>query len=316
MSAKSATLTASIKAMMSDLIDYAGLFPPAKLALPEAFANYARYRQESDRWMLGRFIIPAAQLPELAAIAGNRFQSGDPFVFSALSTSNNAFLSGLAKDLKTIRAFRKKHGDKVVVDVIEVRLPASGDLQAALSAATEQITAMGGLTAFYEVPAGLDWRRRAVATISVIAHLNRQGTAVGFKLRCGGVEAAAFPEPPEMAVALAACRDYRVPMKATAGLHHPIRRYDASVNTKMYGFLNVFGAGLLAHVHRLNEAQIEAILVDEDPAHFVFGTDGFAWRDLDLNTAMIGELRHKALLSYGSCSFDEPRADLRALGWL
>lgn len=50
---------------MTELIDYAGLFPPSALPLPEAISNYHAYIHDSDSWMLGPFVIPASRLSEL-----------------------------------------------------------------------------------------------------------------------------------------------------------------------------------------------------------------------------------------------------------
>ena len=46
-------MNASLRALLTGVVDYAGLFPPARLPLDEAIRNYARYRQGSDAWMLG-----------------------------------------------------------------------------------------------------------------------------------------------------------------------------------------------------------------------------------------------------------------------
>jgi hypothetical protein len=59
----------SLRALMAGAIDYAGLFPPAKLPMDQAIRNYARYRQEPESWMLGRFVCPAARFDEVAAQA-------------------------------------------------------------------------------------------------------------------------------------------------------------------------------------------------------------------------------------------------------
>src|SRR5262249_54512590 len=64
-----------------------------------------------------------------------------------------------------------------------------------------------------------------------------------FKLRCGGLEASTFPSVEQVSAAIAACRDASVPLKFTAGLHHPIRHFSGEVQTKMHGFINVFVAG-------------------------------------------------------------------------
>ncbi|HTU92442.1 MAG TPA: hypothetical protein VMF69_20340, partial [Gemmataceae bacterium] len=56
---------ASLRALLTELIDYAGLFPSTRLPLDQAIRDYARYRRENDAWMLGRFIIPASRLEDL-----------------------------------------------------------------------------------------------------------------------------------------------------------------------------------------------------------------------------------------------------------
>ena len=44
----------ALHALVSSIIDYAGLFPPARLPLDTAIGNYARYRTEPEAWMLAR----------------------------------------------------------------------------------------------------------------------------------------------------------------------------------------------------------------------------------------------------------------------
>jgi hypothetical protein len=57
--------SSALGALLANLIDYAGLFPPASLPLAAALANYRRYRSSDRAWMLGRFVLPAAQVPDL-----------------------------------------------------------------------------------------------------------------------------------------------------------------------------------------------------------------------------------------------------------
>ena len=54
----------SATALLSGLIDYAGLFPPASLAMAAAVANYDAYLRGEYSWILGRFIVPVARLEE------------------------------------------------------------------------------------------------------------------------------------------------------------------------------------------------------------------------------------------------------------
>ncbi len=106
-----------------------------------------------------------------------------------------------------------------------------------------------------------------------------------------------------------------MPLKFTAGLHHPVRRLDPGLGVTMHGFVNVFAAGVLAHARRLGEEQLRVILEDEDAGDFVFDEAGLCWRDHRAGTAEIVAARRR-VVSFGSCSFDEPHDDLRALGWL
>jgi hypothetical protein len=111
---------------------------------------------------------------------------------------------------------------------------------------------------------------------------------------------------------LVAAGKQQVAIKFTAGLHHPVRLFHESVQTKMHGFLNVLGAGVLALEHGWKESDIVRMLDDEDPSSFSFTDDAFAWRDAKIATAKIAA-RRGLVTSLGSCSFDEPREDLRGL---
>ena len=303
----------SLKMFLSQIIDYAGLYPPANLPLEEAFANFVLYQQAEEAWMLSRFIIPAKRLEELPRFYGS-------LAFSVLGRGGKdakEFLENLKLDIEDVRAFRDMHGADVLVDMFEVALPASvlEDSESAhdvVNSATEALN-MNGLTVFSEAPFGDGWHARAGRLMRVLRKFKDRH--VGFKLRTGGVIADAFPSTEQVAWAIASARDAGVPMKCTAGLHHPIRHYNESVQTKMHGFLNVFGAGVMAVVNNLSVEQIQSILEDEDPANFVFDESGFQWKGLRIATPGVLHARNQ-FVSFGSCSFDEPLEDLRALGLL
>jgi len=319
-----AALKPSLTALLEGLIDYAGIFPPAELDLDEAIRNYDRYRFAEESWMLSRFICPARRLEELESAGMELFSKNAPFVFSALGRGGetaDAFVAGLARDLDAIREFREAHGRRVVVDVLEARLPdalvdgAPEALRAFFGAVDEAVRSDGppSMTVFYEVPIG---RAGGDTVERVAAALAADHRPIGFKLRTGGLDAAAFPAPEQVARVIQACRRAGVPFKATAGLHHPFRRYRESVQTRMHGFVNVFGAAALAAAHDLSDEAVAAIVADEDPAHFVFEEDALRWQDLSAPVDKIREVRRTLGISYGSCSFDEPREDLKGLGLL
>lgn len=308
-------MSAGLRALLTGVIDYAGLFPPARLPLDQAIRNCARYRTEPDAWMLGRFICPAARLAELDSFAEELFQTGPPFAFSALGRGGETaaeFLKALDADLAAIACFRKRHAGRVVVDAFEVRLPREKLEAEAVAAA---LTSLGPptVTPHFETQVGADWRSTIASGVNFAA-LRRPW---GFKLRCGGTEPSAFPPPEQVAFTIYCCGDVGVPLKLTAGLHHPVRHFSTGESTRMHGFLNVFVAGVLAHARQVtSQEQVRRIIEDEDSGHFAFDEGGLRWQGLRATVREIASARQSGVTSFGSCSFDEPREDLRALGLL
>src|SRR5690349_12039223 len=80
---------ASIRALLTGAIDYAGLFPPSQLSMADAVVNYAKYRASEHSWMLGRFVVPVARLDELRETA-SQFAERDagPWPVSALAAED------------------------------------------------------------------------------------------------------------------------------------------------------------------------------------------------------------------------------------
>lgn len=328
-------MNASLRALLKGLIDYAGMFPPASLPLQEAIYNYARYQTEPHAWMLGRFICPASKLAELDEYCARLFSQNTRLPLSVLGTGGATaaeFLSAFDNDLHAVQTFLSTHGQRASADVLELRLPpvaSTATGEAEVAGLLQQVAArlkrqqLEGMRAFFEVPPGTDWRTQFQRVLAALVGLrtNKRGDTqvrpnTGFKLRCGGLEAAAFPAPAQVALCLVECRRQQVPFKATAGLHHPLRRYDQGVQAHMHGFINVFAGAALAAANGLGPLVTEEILADEDAGHFCWSDEGLQWRTLKVSTADIITLRESLLTSFGSCSFDEPRDDLRALGWL
>ena len=152
-----------------------------------------------------------------------------------------------------------------------------------------------------------------IADLALLDAIARHGLRA--KIRTGGVTVDAFPAIGDVAKFLRACKTAGVAFKATAGLHHPLRcvkaltyANDAPTGT-MHGFLNVFlAAAILDHA--------EEILGETDPGAFAFDDDGASWRGHRVTTDALRTMRREFATSFGSCSFDEPIDDLRALGWV
>lgn len=290
-------MKASLKAFMTGLIDYAGLFPPARLELGPAIENFANYLAGEHAWMLGRFIIPAARLKELIP--------RDDFRYSVIIAGQD--------DIDEVAAFKGR------VELLETRFPdgaSSPERWAAhlLSLKSALLKAgIEGVELFAET-AEYDDAVKGIASFNKAFPRDVNLKRVGFKLRCGGLDKQAFPSPEKVAAVIAACRDHDVALKCTAGMHHPVRRRSTEVDTMQHGFFNVFGAALLARI--LDQTEIEACLGDEDPGSFVFEEDRLSWKDKTLELSDVERFRRSLAVSFGSCSFDEPREDLQSLGLL
>jgi hypothetical protein len=322
---------AGLRALLGNSLDYAGLFPPASLPLDTAVRNYAKYRVGLDVWFLSHFVCPVNLLGELDGLVP-LFAKSAPLLVSALSLPSSTWrelIPKLEESLDLIFRFQQSHTPRVRVDSIEVALPAdltqaAGriEIRDLIPAAAETVE-LGGLTEitpFFEVTAP-DWGGQAGGVIEAISEHNRAWNGVrcrpaAFKLRAGGLKAEAFPTSGRVAFVIQTCLETGVAFKCTAGLHHPVRHYDQSVATTMHGFLNIFGAAALIHARALFRTDLPSILEDEDASHFRFDEHGFTWNGVRATVEQISEARRMSIVSFGSCSFDEPLEDLRALGLL
>ncbi len=292
-----------VVALMSNLIDYAGLFPPAKLDMPATVRNYADYLASPEAWMLGRLLVPAGRLDEFDSCAASLLPHDDeaePWRISCLTAP--AGERQLDEDLQRIASFNNHHAAPdeglAIIDVIELRADSAQKIDDALGMIPDE------LFAFFELPIEDDPR----GLIAALA-----GGDAGAKVRTGGVTADAAPAPALLARFIGACASANVPFKATAGLHHPIRHHDDSVGARMFGFLNVFVGACLAHEVQLNQDLLAALLIDESSSSFQFDAEGFTWREHQLSHTQITNARNHFAVSFGSCSFDDPRDGLRKL---
>jgi hypothetical protein len=315
-------VTRCSRELFDGFIDYAGLFPPAELPMDQAFRRYLEHRRSGQGWMLARFVCPTGRLHELALLLGEAPHGEPPLAVAALGRGGDTleqFNGGVDEDATAIREFSSQHGSVANVDVFEVGLPRAGGAAVAVEHTWHRLAEAGPvpITPFFEVSIRDDWRPRLPAAAAAVRDTNRaigRSRQVGLKIRCGGLEAAAVPEPPAVAAAIATCRAVGVPLKATQGLHHAFRHHDPALGTEVHGFLNLFIASIMAQVHDLPVTHLTDIVAETDPAAFSLSDDAIGWRDFKADARAIAAARRRLLTSFGSCSFAEPREDLRSLG--
>ncbi len=152
-----ADTAASLRALLTNLIDYAGLYPPASLDLAAAAEKYRCYLASPERWILNRIVLPSARVVE----PGWR-----------VTLLVDAGPGPLPPEVETL----------------ETKTPTK------LS-----------LPTYCEVPAGL------------------VPDGAYAKIRTGGLTPGAIPPAEPIAAFLEEAAARRLPFKATAGLHHPVR---------------------------------------------------------------------------------------------
>ncbi|MBL0920569.1 MAG: hypothetical protein IBJ10_00390 [Phycisphaerales bacterium] len=327
--------TQSIRTLLSGIVDYAGLFPPAKLDMAPTVRNYAAHRAGRHAWMLGRLVLPTARLGECAEAIERLCESPGPEEAWGGVWRITALVAGagerdkLRADLDAAHAFNDRYAPAddeaepvddgeaplpragmpaLLVDCIETKADNPNHIDSALHVIPE------GLQAFFEIPIDRDPRGLVTALAGE--------PGVGAKVRTGGVTPEAFPTVENLARFIGACAAASTPFKATAGLHHPLRAehrltYEPNPpRATMFGFLNVFLAAALAQAEHGPPGALAAMLDESSADALRFGDLGVAWKSVRLDNARLARARETLALSFGSCSFEEPVQDLRAMGLL
>ncbi len=284
----------SVKILLAAIVDYAGLFPPAKLSLKEAIANYAQYHQSSYSWLLGRFIIPVSRLAELETLVAD--VPLIPWSLSVIMSEN------WQEELEQIQNIDNQ--DQITIASVEFKPLPPEEIKQAIDLLPT------GIESFFEIP--LDENLEQYLAVL-------QGTKALTKIRTGGLTTEAFPNIDVLCQFIFASAQAQVPFKATAGLHHPLPGKYAvsyepnSLSTTMQGFLNLSILTALVYGQQINQSEALMVLQESSINNFQFQEDKIAWKDRYLNLAEIQKARQYFFRSFGSCSFQEPLDELREL---
>jgi hypothetical protein len=288
----------TVGTLISGLIDYAGLFPPASLTMREAVRNYGCYLEGTEQWALGRFILPWERMAE--------FHETREALAPQHAVTWRISLLGRPDEIPWALEENASAKTPATIDTLESKAVSAGEIASAAQRIPE------GLTAYFECP----WGNELPEFINACA-----ATGVRVKLRTGGLTPSMIPRAEEIAHALVLCEQTTTPFKATAGLHHPIRSLyrltyaaDAPTDT-MHGFVNVFLAAALLWSGG-SEADAAITLHRDSPESFEFGDEEVYWHPYTLTKNQLREAREHFAISFGSCSFEEPMDDLKRLAWL
>jgi hypothetical protein len=261
----------SLLPVFERLFDDAGLFPPASRPMAEALRAHERVRNGPHRRLVGPFLCPLTRLDEL-----------DACVAAGVPRPPELSVIGGRDGPPWRRAVSR-------LGVVQVEAPLGTAL-----------------------PEGAHWVRRFVElppdgpvedAVEQVAALG-----AGVKVRCGGQTPDAVPSPERLAEVLVACARRRLPLKATAGLHHPFRRRGAADGSgqAQHGFVNLLAAASVAQTGASCGDLAGILDTEQDDA----GDGGRAL------LFRVDRRCRRLVRAIGTCSIDEPVDDLTALGLL
>ncbi|HXH70480.1 MAG TPA: hypothetical protein VNI60_09140, partial [Pyrinomonadaceae bacterium] len=163
----------SVRALLSEMIDYAGLFPPSQLSMPEAVANYAAYKNGNYSWMLGRFVVPVNRLDEFSKSAKEFFSpEAKSWKLSVLAGED------IYETVRQIADFNAEHAPHAVCDALEVKAHTNFSINKVAEAVPPN------LATYFEIPL-----REDLADLFSTLAIRKQRA----KIRTGGITADAFP---------------------------------------------------------------------------------------------------------------------------
>lgn len=302
----------SLKIFARELVDYAGLFPPSELPLDTAIRNFARYTAGESAWMLGRFVLPVSKLTEFAEVAHMETIDGAssaPWRLSVLASAD------LPQTIHAALAFNHQPANaaqpRMLVDTIEMKAGSVDEVRAA-AAALHSLNVDESLITYIEVPAD--------ASVELLSLISRNRLRA--KLRTGGIPTSSddrtVPPVKDVLSFIRRCNEAHVAFKATAGLHHavcgqyPFTYREDSLQGTMHGFVNFFLAGAFLRAH-LSQETLAELLREVQPSAFLFDSEGAEWRGHRISNDELDLARRDFCISFGSCSFEEPVAELKTL---
>ncbi len=283
---------------LENIIDYAGIFPPASLPASKSLENYRSFREGPENWILGSLAWSCSTLAELSAL----LTPNDEIELALIgrpSTSWETWQDARLQDVEDVNLILDKCPG-VAAATYESRL----DDVSRVADALNSLRSLGKETDIYiELP----WDQ---PLDDALAELATQEWA-RVKFRTGGKTKDAYPSSIQLAGVLKQCIDLEIEFKLTAGLHEPLAHIDSANGAFAHGFLNVIMATSAAFEDDASVEELTAILESTDASKWGLQNglsfDGKQLSGDDLNNA------RSFFGSFGSCSISDPLEGLQRL---
>src|ERR1044072_639289 len=243
-------MNGGLRALLEGVIDYAGLFPPAKLELPAAVEEYLGIVGGADKWIVDRFACPVGRLRALAVELTEHPE--EPFIPVAVIGSSHLdhkhWKHGIEHDAAEMLKFQSLAENHAEVQAFEVRAPDHQHIEQY----ARDLKAFANIDLFLELP----WGPEMPDSLAQLAEMD----IACVKARTGGLEASAFPSAESLAGFIQQCVQLDLGFKLTAGLHHPLPTHDPTTGATMHGFLNVLAATTFALSEDLSRREVQDVL--------------------------------------------------------
>jgi len=271
----------------SALVDDAAIFPPGNAPLHDATAAYAARDADHGAGLVGTFVLRDTDLP----------------LVRGFSAPLSVVVTGGAGQIEGPAGLCRKLGLELAG--LEIALRDLDDLPGnarRVTAAVEAARVAGSLPeetpVYVELPADASEHGWLGAADAVA------GAELRLKFRTGGLDADAFPSVSALARWIDAALDRETAFKCTAGLHHAVRHQSEEDGLEHHGFLNILLATRSAF-DGAGTATVEGVLAE---------ADGTVLADQAREAGDDLARGRRWFASFGSCSVEEPLADLRELG--
>lgn len=301
-------MVGALRRLLDGAIDYAGIFPPARLEMAQAVDNFLTLTHGPDAWIVGRFVCSAGRLPELLTELNqhspDEVWKRDPVRVAVVGTAaadHKHWGHSLEHDAASMDKFARAAEGRAVIEALEIRVPDHVHLDEYVN----DLRSFDNIDVFVELP----WAPELRDSLALLA----EAEFAGAKARTGGLEKAAFPSVSDLAGFIQQCVHLDLRYKCTAGLHEPLPHEDAAIGARQHGFLNILAATTLALTEDLSRSEIEALLNEADGSAFQLSDTTLAWNGHTAGLDAMEEAR-EVFVGFGSCSIEEPLEGLRRLG--
>lgn len=296
-------MTRSLDMLLGRVIDYAGLFPPAELSLPEAVSEFMSQVEGPASFLVNGIVVPAhlAEALEKECEQQGLFDEGEALgVTLILKPQEGRTLAAEAALLA-----ESWDGDSWLE-------PTAVECSCGPSPKDTDLKALKALGQKLDVPVFLefgwsgDWKQAGERALTAW-----QG--FGYKARMGGATKNDVPSARQAADFLVESAGMDVPFRFTAGLHHPLAHHDPIFGGWQHGFLNCLAAALAAYNDDAPAKELEKLLEMQSPGAFRFTDAAFHAGDRQFGVEAL-EMFGDYCYGFGSCSISEPYEGLVRLG--